>query len=170
MLDTSTRSAALTFQPFALEDRGVGAAEVGLLFGVLFAGGAAGKILCGALGDRLGPLAVVMLTEATTALALLGLVWGPLAAAIGLALVFGFALNGTSSVLYAAVAGFVPDGKRGRGYGIYYTAVESAGAIASLGYGVVADSLGLDWTFGLMAGLTLTVVPLAIPLRRRLRG
>jgi MFS transporter, FSR family, fosmidomycin resistance protein len=168
MLDASTRAAALTFLPFTLEGRGVGTPEVGLLFGLIFAGGAAGKLLCGALGDRLGPLAVVLLTEATTAFALLGLAWGPPAYALGLAVVFGFALNGTSSVLYAAVAGLVPEGKRGRGYGLYYTAIDVAAAGATLGYGLVADHLGLDGTFGLMAALTLAIVPLAIPLRRRL--
>jgi MFS family permease len=170
MLDSSTRAAALTFLPFALEGRGIGATEIGLLFGLLFAGGAAGKFLCGPLGDRFGPFAVVLLTEATTALALLGLVWGPAALAIGLVVVFGFALNGTSSVLYAAVATLVPEGKRGRGYGLYYTAVESASAFAALAYGLVADHFGLDWTFGLMAALTLVIVPLAAPIRRRLHG
>jgi MFS transporter, FSR family, fosmidomycin resistance protein len=170
MLDASTRAAALTFLPFTLEGRGVGTPEVGLLFGLIFAGGAAGKLLCGALGDRLGPFAVVLLTEATTAFALLGLAWGPPAYALGLAVVFGFALNGTSSVLYAAVAGLVPEGKRGRGYGLYYTAIDVAAAGATLGYGLVADHLGLDGTFGLMAALTLAIAPLAIPLRRRLAG
>jgi MFS transporter, FSR family, fosmidomycin resistance protein len=170
MLDASTRSAALTFLPFALEDRGVGSAEIGLLFGVVFAGGAAGKFLCGPLGDRFGPFAVVLATEATTALALLGLVWGPTAAALGLALVFGFGLNGTSSVLYAAVAALVPEGKRGRGYGMYYTAVDMAGAFAALAYGLVADRFGLDGTFALMAGLTLAIIPIAAPIRERLRG
>ncbi len=170
MLDSSTRAAALTFLPFALEARGVGTAEIGLLFGVVFAGGAAGKFLCGPLGDRFGPFAVVLATEATTALALLGLVWGPTAAALGLALVFGFGLNGTSSVLYAAVAALVPEGMRGRGYGLYYTGVDVAAAFAALGYGLLADRFGLDGTFALMAGLTLAIIPLAAPIRERLRG
>lgn len=170
MLDATTRTAALTFLPFQLESRGVGAAEVGVLFGLLFAGGAAGKFLAGALGDRLGPFAVVLATEVATALALLGLVWAPLALAAGLAIVFGFGLNGTSSVLYAAVATLVPDGKRGAGYGLYYTATQSAAAAAALGYGLLADHLGLEWTFGVMAALTLAVVPLAAPLRRRLEA
>jgi MFS family permease len=111
----------------------------------------------------------VFVTEATTAAALLGLVWGPSALVLGLALVFGFGLNGTSSVLYAAVAALVPEGNRGRGYGIYYTGVELA-SFAPLGYGLVADRVGLDPTFALMAALTLTILPLAVPLRRRLHG
>src|SRR5439155_25244279 len=168
MLDGSTRAAALTFLPFAFDRQGFSGAEIGFVFGVLFVGGALGKLFCGPLGDRFGPFAIVLLTETTTALALLGLVWGPAVAAIGLAVVFGFGLNGTSSVLYAAVASLVPDGKRGRGYGLYYTVIDVAAAIATFLYGLLADWSGLDWTFAVMALLTLAVVPLALPLRSRL--
>jgi len=170
MLDSSTRAASLTFLPFVLQGRGVSPAEVGLLFGLLFAGGAVGKFFCGRLGDSFGPFPVVVLTEGATALALLGLVWGPLGWALGLTVVFGFALNGTSSVFYGAVATLVPEGKRGRGYGLYYTGVQLAAAVAPLGYGLVADTAGLGWTFGAMAALTVSIVPLAAPIRRRLYG
>ena len=125
MLDATTRTAALTFLPFVFANRGMGVGEIGLLFGVMFAGGALGKLLCGPLGDRFGGFAVVLATETTTALALCGLAWGPTGAAIGLALVLGFGLNGTSSVLYAAVATFVPHTRHGAGYGIYYTTTQS---------------------------------------------
>ena len=168
LLDGSTRAAALTFLPFAFERQGIGAVETGLLFGLIFLGGAVGKLICGPLGDRFGPFALVAVTETTTALALLGLVWGPPIAAVGLAVVFGFGLNGTSSVLYAAVATLVPDGKRGRGYGLYYTIIDVAAALATVAYGVLADWSGLSWTFALMALLTFAVVPLAAPLRSRL--
>ena len=168
LMDASTRAAALTFLPFALERQGLEGVAIGFLFGVLFVGGALGKLLCGPLGDRFGPFAIIVLTETTTALALLGLVWGPSSALIPLALVFGFGLNGTSSVLYAAVASLVPDGKRGRGYGLYYTVIDVAAALMTVAYGVYADWSGLDITFVVMAVLTLAVIPLSIPLRSRL--
>ena len=76
-MDASTRAAALTFLPFALDRQGLDAVEIGFVFGVVFVGGALGKLCCGPLGDRFGPFAIVLLTETTTALALLGLVWGP---------------------------------------------------------------------------------------------
>jgi MFS transporter, FSR family, fosmidomycin resistance protein len=170
MLDATTRTAALTFLPFVLVGRGLSLGEIGLVFGVVFASGAVGKFACGVLGDRLGTFAVVLVTEATTALALVGLVWGPANAPVVfcLAAALGFGLNGTSSVLYAAVAGLVPDGNRGGGYGLYYTATQTAAALAALGYGLVADRFGLNWTFAAMAALTLAVVPLAVPIRRQL--
>jgi MFS family permease len=167
-MDASTRAAGLTFLPFALERQGLDGVGIGFVFGVLFVGGALGKLLCGPLGDRFGPFAIIVLTETTTALAMLGLVWGPASAVLPLALVFGFGLNGTSSVLYAAVATLVPDGKRGRGYGLYYTVIDVAAALMTAAYGLYADWSGLDWTFAVMALLTLAVVPLSIPLRSRL--
>jgi MFS family permease len=170
LLDGSTRAAALTFLPFALDRQGLDGVGIGFVFGVLFVGGALGKLFCGPLGDKFGPFAVVALTETTTALALVGLVWGPSLAVLPLAVVFGFGLNGTSSVLYAAVASLVPDGKRGRGYGIYYTVIDVGAALMTAVYGLYADWSGLDWTFAAMALLTLAVVPLAVPLRDRLRG
>ena len=168
LMDASTRSAALTFLPFALERQGLDGVGIGFLFGVVFVGGALGKLLCGPLGDRFGPFAIIALTETTTALALLGLVWGPSSALIPLAAVFGFGLNGTSSVLYAAVATLIPDGKRGRGYGLYYTVIDVAAALMTVAYGLYADWSGLDITFAVMALLTLAVIPLSIPLRSRL--
>lgn len=168
MLDATTRTAALTFLPFVFANRGMGVGEIGLLFGVMFAGGALGKLLCGPLGDRFGGFAVVLATETTTALALCGLAWGPTGAAIGLALVLGFGLNGTSSVLYAAVATFVPHTRHGAGYGIYYTTTQCAAAVAALAYGLLADHVGLDRTIAAMAVLTFAVVPLATPIRRQL--
>jgi FSR family fosmidomycin resistance protein-like MFS transporter len=170
MLDATTRTAALTFLPFVLASRGVSSAEIGLLFGVVFAGGAAGKFICGAMGDRVGAFGVILVTEVFTACALLGFLWAPvsLEVAVVLAAILGFGLNGTSSVLYAAVAALVPDGKRGSGYGIYYTGTQLAASGAALGYGIVADHLGLEWTFVAMAALTLGIVPLAAPIRRYL--
>ena len=168
MLDATTRGAALTFLPFVLSANGFNAGQVSLVFGLVFAGGAAGKYLCGLLGDRFGSFVVVVATELTTAGVLVALLQSPLVLALGLAVVFGFALNGTSSVLYAAVAAFVPGARRGRAYGIYYTGAQLAAGLAPLAYGVLADQFGLNWTFLAMAVLTAAVVPLAAPLRRHL--
>jgi len=133
-------------------------------------GGALGKLVCGPLGDHLGGFAVILATESVTTLALCGLVWGPLDASLAVALCLGFGLNGTSSVLYAAVAAFVPDGNRGASYGVYYTATQCAAALAALGYGLFADHLGLEGTFAAMSVVTFAVVPLALPIRRHLAG
>ena len=74
----------------------------------MFAGGAAGKLVCAFIGARIGAVATVWLTEAVTALGIVALLPLPLEAAMVLLPVVGVALNGTSSVLY----GSVPDSGR----------------------------------------------------------
>ena len=81
---------------------------------------------------------------------------------VPLALVFGFALNGTSSVLYAATAGMVAPARRARGYGLFYTVVLAAAALAPAIFGVAADLLGLTTAFVLLAVVVLTGVPLSV--------
>jgi MFS family permease len=169
ILDAATRAAGLTFLPFVLGERGVDAAAISLLFTVIFAGGAAGKFVCGWVGERWGALGVVWATEAVTAAALVLFLGAPLLALLPLALLFGFALNGTSSILYAAVAALVPEHRRARGYGAYYTATQCAAALAPAVYGVLADRAGLPVLFGTMALATLAILPLAGALRHALR-
>jgi MFS family permease len=169
MLDATTRGAALTFLPFVLADKGLGASQISGLFVVLFAGGAAGKLLLGWLGDRMGPLALIWGSKGLAAV-LLVVFLAPLpgAALIPLIAVLGFGLNGTSSVFYGTVARLVSQQRAGRRYGIYYTATEVASASAPALYGVLADMVGLSSTMTTMAAVTLAVLPASLLLRRYL--
>ena len=47
-------------------------------------------------------------------------------------------------------------------------AIRVAAASSALAYGLLADHVGLGWTFGAMAALTFAVIPLAVPIRRQL--
>jgi MFS transporter, FSR family, fosmidomycin resistance protein len=167
-LDNATRGAALTFLPFVLVDKGFDAAAISLLFGLIFAAGAAGKFACGWLSDRRGILAVIVVTEAATAGTLLALTWASPWMVIPLVLIFGFALNGTSSALAVAVTQFVPAAKRSRGFGIYFTAALISSAAAPLLYGVLADATSITTTFVTMTFLTLAVLPAILPIRHAL--
>ncbi len=170
ILDSATRGAALTFLPFVLARHGTDEAAVSALFGLIFAAGAAGKFLCGWLGDRLGLLAVIVTTELATAATLVGFIALPAVAFIPLAVVFGFGLNGTSSVLLAAVAHFTPAHRRARGYGTYFTATLASAALAPLVYGLLGDAAGLVPTFAVMAAATAAVLLPALSIRRELRA
>jgi MFS family permease len=170
ILDSATRGAALTFLPFVVARHGADPAVVSALFGLIFAAGAAGKFACGWLGDRLGLLAVIATTELATAASLVGFVVLPANTFIPLAVVFGFGLNGTSSVLLAAVAHFTPAHRRARGYGIYFTATLVSAALAPLAYGVLGDAIGLERTFMIMSAATATVLIPALPIRGELRA
>lgn len=164
-LDNATRGAALTFLPFVLADKGLDAATVSLLFGVIFAAGAAGKFGCGWISDRWSLLAVIVITEVVTAGALLAMLGASRALVVPLALAFGFALNGTSSALNVAVARFVPAERRGSGYGVYFTVALVSSAVAPLAYGILGDAAGLTAVFISMAVLTLTVILVLYPIR-----
>ncbi len=167
-LDSATRGAALTFLPFIFAREGVGAAAVSALFSLIFAAGAAGKFLCGWLGDHWGACAVIVGTELATALTLVGFIAAPVWAIVPIAALFGFSLNGTSSVLSAAVAHFVPSHRRARGYGAYFTAALVSSALAPLVYGVLADAAGLAPVFLAMAAMTAAILLPLAPIWRTL--
>lgn len=167
-LDNATRGAALTFIPFVLADKGFNAAAISALFGVIFAAGAAGKFACGWLSDRWGMLTVIVVTEVATASTLVATVFADAWMTIPLAILFSFALNGTSSALNVAVAHFVPPEKRARGYGTYFTAALVSSALAPLAYGALGDAAGLVTVFVVMAILTVAVIAVVFPIRQAL--
>ena len=68
----------LTFLPFLFQAKGATIAQIGLGLTLVFAGGAAGKLVCGYLGARFGVLATVILTEGLTAAGILALLPMPL--------------------------------------------------------------------------------------------
>ena len=168
MLDAAARGTALVFIPFVLAEKGAQAASMSFYFAVLFAAGAAGKFICGPLGDRYGNAAIIAITELVTAAALLGLLRAPLELALLALLPLGFMLNGTSSVLYASVASLVHASRRARTYGLYYTCSQVSSAGAPLVYGLVADRFGLHAALIALAIATAAIVPIALAVGSRL--
>ena len=165
MVDTATRTAVLTFLPFLLLEKGVTVAGVGGALAVLFAGGAAGKFVCGLVAERVGIVRTVV-TELATALGI---------AAVAL---------GSSSVTLVApparhraqrdVVRPVRDGggsrlpeRRARAYGLYYTLI-AASAAAPLVYGVLGDAIGVLATLLVTSTVVLLTLPLCSALRSAL--
>tara|TARA_B100000446_G_scaffold83328_1_gene78659 strand:- start:569 stop:892 length:324 start_codon:yes stop_codon:yes gene_type:complete len=85
-----------------------------------------------------------------------------------LAIILGVGLNGTSSVLYATVAKFIPTNKRARYYGLFYTTNEIGTVGAPLGYGLIADMIGLNRSVIIMGVVTATILPASLALKRYL--
>jgi FSR family fosmidomycin resistance protein-like MFS transporter len=165
-VDSSTRGAALAFLPFLMADKGLDPAQVSWLFTVVFVGGAFGKYGCGSLGDRFGATTLIISTELVTVGALALFPAAPVVLVPLLALCFGFVLNGTSSVLYAMVAELVPEERRSRGYGLYYTLITGASALAPVLYGLLGDRAGLAAIFAAMAAVNAITLPLGLALGR----
>jgi predicted MFS family arabinose efflux permease len=169
IIDTATRMGFLTFLPFLLKARGADLPTVGIALTLIFAGGAAGKLVCGYLGSRIGVIPTVFLTESLTAAGILALLPLPLTAGLAVLPVIGVALNGTSSVLYGTVPELVPPERRARAFGLFYTGAIGSGALSPALYGVVSNLADLPTMMALIAAVVLLTLPLAWLLRPALR-
>jgi MFS family permease len=165
-LDTATRMGYLLFLPFLIHARGGASASVGLGLALLFLGGALGKATCGWLGERLGVIGAVILTETATALLIVASLFTPLPATLCLLPILGVVLNGTSSVLYGTAPELAPAGDAGRAFALFYTAVISAGGLAPIAYGAIADHSSRTVGVLAAAATALIIVPLALWLGR----
>jgi MFS family permease len=165
IIDSSTRTSLLTYLPFLLIGKGGTVEIIGLALGLTFAGGAAGKFLCGAVAERLGIIRTVILTEAATGAGILTLLFLPLQSVLVVLPLLGVALNGTSSVLYGSVADLVVPERRSRAYGLFYTLGIGSGALSPTVYGVLSDWAGVPATLSVIGLLVLATIPLAAILR-----
>jgi MFS family permease len=165
VIDSATRMAFLTFLPFVLTAKGASLPTIGLALTLVFAGGAAGKLVCAFIGARIGAIATVWLTEGLTAVSIVALLPLPLEAGMLLLPVIGIALNGTSSVLYGSVPELVPAERRARAFSVFYTGSIGAGATAPALYGLLGDALGINTAVVVVAAVVLVTLPLALVLR-----
>ena len=167
IVDTAVRTALITFGPFLFIQKGIRAESVGFALSLLFIGGAAGKFLCGALAERIGVIATVVITECITGFGILILTVLPFPHTYYFLPFLGAALNGTSSVLYGTVADFVSPHRIARAFGLFYTFVIAAAAVAPPIMGRVSDILGLDDSIKLIGWLALSTIPIAFVLSRQ---
>ncbi len=165
MLDSATRMGFLLFLPFVLTGKGASLPTIGLALTLVFAGGAAGKLVCAFIGAHIGAIATVWLTEALTAVLIVALLPLPLDAALLLLPIIGVALNGTSSVLYGSVPDLVAPERRSRAFSVFYTGTIGAGAVAPAIYGVVGDALGVSTVVIVVAAIVLLTLPLSLVLK-----
>ena len=165
VIDSATRMAFLTFLPFVLTAKGASIQSVGLALTLVFAGGAAGKLVCAFIGARIGAVATVWLTETVTAIGIVTLLPLPLEAAFVLLPVLGVALNGTSSVLYGSVPELVEPAWRQRAFSIFYTGTIGAGAVSPAIYGLLGDAVGIPAALVVIALVVLVTLPITLVLR-----
>jgi predicted MFS family arabinose efflux permease len=169
VIDSATRMAFLTYLPFVLTAKGASLPTVGLALTLVFAGGAAGKLVCAFIGARIGAVATVWLTEAVTAFGIVALLPLPLEAAMILLPVVGVALNGTSSVLYGSVPDLVEPQRRQRAFSIFYTGTIGAGAVSPAIYGLLGDAVGVPTALIVVAAIVLVTLPMTLILRPALQ-
>jgi FSR family fosmidomycin resistance protein-like MFS transporter len=164
ILDTAVRMGFLTFLPFLLRDKGASLPTNGFALALVFIGGAAGKFTCGWLGERIGTIRTVLLTEGGTAAMILAVLILPLAPAMMLLPLLGVMLNGTSSALYGTVPELAPSHLTERAFALFYTGTIGSGAIAPVLYGLLGDALGPTLATAATAATALAICPLALAL------
>ncbi len=170
MIDGACRAGFLTFLPFLLIGKGAAIETVGFALVLVFAGGAAGKLVCGLIAERLGIVRTAVLSELATGAGILLLLPLPLEVCLVVLPAVGVALNGTSSVLYASVAEFVAPERHGRGFGLFMTLTIGAWAISPTIFGILSDRYGVAETLAMVGLFALTTVPLALALKRPLQA
>lgn len=168
MLDSAVRMGFLTFLPFLLRDKGASLPMSGFALALVFIGGAAGKFTCGWLGDRMGTLRTVLLTEGATAALIVGVLILPLTPVMVLLPLLGVMLNGTSSVLYGTVPELTSPHQTERAFALFYTGTIGAGATAPVLYGLLGDGFGATVATAMTAVTALAICPLALALARHL--
>jgi MFS family permease len=168
ILDSAVRMGLLTFLPFLLRDKGASLPISGFALAMVFIGGAAGKFTCGWLGERVGTLRTVLLTEIGTAACILAVLILPLTPTIMLLPLLGVMLNGTSSVLYGTVPELAPSDRTERAFALFYTGTIGSGAIAPVLYGLLGDAVGPTIASAATAATAMAICPLALGLARYL--
>jgi MFS transporter, FSR family, fosmidomycin resistance protein len=168
--DDLVRTGFMIFLPFLLRDKGADLPTIGLGLSLVFAGGAAGKLVMGWVGDRLGVVPSVILTEVATTALILALL--PLSLTLALALLpaVGLMLNGTSSVLYGTIPEFVSPARRTHAFAVFYTGGSVAGATGPLFAGLLGDAVGLPIALAAVSCIALTTVPMVWALRPAFRS
>lgn len=167
--DDLVRTGFMIFLPFLLRDKGADLPTIGLGLSLSFAGGAAGKLVMGWVGEKLGVVPSVILTEAATTILILMLLPLSLPLALVLLPAVGLMLNGTSSVLYGTIPEFVSPEKRTHAFAIFYTGGSVAGATGPLVSGFLGDAVGLPIALSAVACIALTTVPMVWALRPAFR-
>lgn len=168
--DDLVRTGFLIFLPFLLRDKGADLPAIGLGLSLMFAGGAAGKLVMGWVGQRLGVVPSVILTEVATTLLVLAILPLSLQVALVLLPALGLMLNGTSSVLYGTVPEFVSPEKRTHAFAVFYTGGSVAGATGPLLFGLLGDVIGLTTALVVVSCVALTTVPMVWALRPAFRN
>ena len=161
-LDSMARVGALTFLPFVLISKDVSQSQAISMLLFVFIGGAAGKFVVGWLGDRFGTVSLVWATKGMTAVLIVLALYAPVELMIPLLVALGVGLNGTSSILYATVAEYVPAHRRARFYGFFYTTNEIGTVAAPICYGIIADVYSLSATMLIMGGATALILPASL--------
>jgi MFS family permease len=132
---------------------GGGPGFYGLLLGGVGAGAILGALLMPRLRRRLDADGLVLAASLATAAVAAGLALGPpQGVAVALSLLLGAAWIGVLTTLNATTQAILPNWVRGRGLAIYLMVFNGAMAAGSLGWGLLAEAVGIPAALLIGAG------------------
>lgn len=157
----SSLSNYLTF--YTIEKFGLSMANAQYVLFAFLAASAAGTLLGGPIGDRWGRRTVILWSILGAAPFALLLPWVPLAGVILLAILVGFVISSAFSAILVFALELAP-ARTGMIAGIFFGFTFGLSGIASAVLGVMADHIGLDMVFHIVAFLPLLgIVAFALP-------
>jgi FSR family fosmidomycin resistance protein-like MFS transporter len=168
VLDNSTRVGFLVFVSFLMIEKGISTEWAASAVLATVFGGMCGKYAVGLMAERIGVALTIMLTEIATAALIIIVIIVPSMYAFAVLPLVGVFLNGTSSAIYGTVPDLIESKKHSRAYGLIYTLGSTAGLIAPLVFGLLADHSGVTTTMIVVAAVVLLTVPLCGTLARAL--
>ena len=169
--DDLVRTGFMIFLPFLLRDKGADLPTIGLGLSLLFAGGAAGKLVMGWVGDRLGVVPSVILTEVATTILILALL--PLSLPLALVLLPARRSDAERHLVGALRHRFpnssAPSGAPTPSRSSTPAARWPAPPVPS-SLGLLGDAVGLPIALAAVSCIALTTVPMVWALRPAFRS
>lgn len=152
---------------FSGEVYGAGASGLAWLTSAMGIGAMISALWVAIHGRTSGLTNMCFIGGALSGLSLVGLVsTTSLWVGLGFAALSGYALNTLSTSVQALIQSAVDDSLRGRVMSLYTLILRGLPAVGSLGFGVLAEFVGLRWTFA-AAGVACLVAGLLVAPRRR---
>jgi predicted MFS family arabinose efflux permease len=152
---------------FSGEVYGAGASGLAWLTSAMGIGAMISALWVAIHGRTSGLTNMCFIGGALSGLSLVGLVsTTSLWVGLGFAALSGYALNTLSTSVQALIQSAVDDSLRGRVMSLYTLIFRGLPAVGSLGFGVLAEFVGLRWTFA-AAGVACLVAGLLVAPRRR---
>lgn len=152
---------------FAGEVYGAGASGLAWLTSAMGVGAMLSAFWVAVHGRTSGLTNMCFLGGALSGLSLIGLVsTGSLWIGLGFAALSGYALNTLSTSVQALIQSAVDDRLRGRVMSLYTLIFRGLPALGALVFGVMAEFVGLRWTFALAGALCLVAGLFIAPQRR----
>ena len=165
-LDSLVQAVFLTFLGFIMLQKGASATQASLAVVVALVGGMAGKFVAGGFAQRFGDRTTFRVMQFLAILGLCLLIYLPVSALWVALPLIGVVIQGTSTVTYGSVSGFLQVDKQSRGYALIYSFSSISSVVGPFILGMLADFTDLYAVIWVLIGVTFVSILLSHVLGR----